>query len=660
MGKQQYAGADQAMANSGVKPWRRLELSVLSICLGLMLGACDMETAPAPEAPADDMSMEHASVPDRPAPVFEGKLEAPRAVTLTRSVSQYDGSTDDLLSAGLGLEGLRANLPEAAVPPQAGDLRRMAIYHAYRGLMDLRPGGSLEQAQRADGKPILEPIAGIEVLALRQLGDMNQPSAVLLQIPDTFDWQSPCLVVSATSGSRGIYGAVPVIAHWALPRHCAVVYTEKGTGNGINLPSAELGYRVTGEMVSVYQAAFDPQLDEELSEARWDIYLEEHPHRIAFRHAHSSDNPEAHWGEFLIDAVYFTLDELNVRRPQETDPITQDDIVIIAAGISNAGGTALAAVEMDDIGLFDGIAVSEPNVFVPGAPALFDTSTQANLYAACAVQALPADSHPLAAVLGFQASLFNQRCTNLADAGLLDPEKGDLPQQALEKMHELGYPASADPLLAFAVSYDLYPAIAATYASSYGRFRFYEPPCGVGFAYTSADGVAMALPDDKAEFLFATSSGVVPTAEIQLVKKGSDGMDRRAALVPGYSDKPDADLASALCHRELMTKGDEKAKRVQAGVEATVRNGNLRGRPAYIVHGAADNVVPIRHSSQAYAKLNKEVEGQHSRLEYIEVSKGQHFDALMALPIYQDHYEPLHPHYLAALDRLWQELAKAD
>ena len=164
------------------------------------------------------------------------------------------------------------------------------------------------------------------------------------------------------------------------------------------------------------------------------------------------------------------------------------------------------------------------------------------------------------------------------------------------------------------------------------------------------------MPQDKAQVLFAMSSGIAPTADIQLVRKDASGIDRRANAVPGYGEAPDGDLAAALCHRNLVAGSGPKATSVQAGVEATLRSGNLRGRPAYIVHGAADNVVPIAHSSDAYSRLNTMVEGQHSRLEYVRVEKGQHFDALMALPMYQDQYEPLHPHFVAALDRLWDVL----
>ncbi|MCG8463816.1 MAG: D-(-)-3-hydroxybutyrate oligomer hydrolase [Xanthomonadales bacterium] len=660
---------------NGLLPRRSLAQSLsfgllLSTCL---LTACQSESESSHNAQVSDsaQNQELSQNADQSmaksmvaAPVFEGTMKPPAAVTLTRSVSQHSADGDDLLSAGLGLVGIAGSAPATSQPPTAAELRKLALYNGYRALVDLSPSGDFVNGKRSDGQAHLAPIAGTEVLALRQLQALKQASAVLLQIPESFDWEQPCLVAAATSGSRGIYGAVPVIAHWSLARGCATVYTEKGTGNGIYIAEGDWGYSLTGELTSVAQAAFDPLNDEDIAEAQWERYVEDHPQRIAFRHAHSTDNPEAHWGEFVIDAVYFALAELNVRRPQGADELHQDNTLIIAAGISNGGGSAIAAVEQDDVGLFDGVAVSEPNVNVPGAPSLYASSTAANLYASCAVQALDPSSHPLAALLAFQTPLFQQRCDHLAQAGMLDAAKGELAQQALEKMHAAGYPASSDPLLAFAVIYDIYPAIAATYASSYGRFPFYEPPCEVGFALTTLAGEGQSMGEKQAETLFASSGGLAPTANIQLVKTNihsqeQPGKEQKAALVPGFGEKADGDLAAALCHHEFNTADSAKAARVREGIAAIQTTGKLRGRPSYIVHGAADNIVPVEHSSRAYVALNKKVEGEHSRLNYVEVENGQHFDALMALPPYAARYEALHPHYIKALDQLWNDLHKS-
>ncbi len=56
----------------------------------------------------------------------------------------YDGSTDDLLTAGLGKTGLASATPPAianAAQPTAAELRRLAIYSNYRALVDMSANG---------------------------------------------------------------------------------------------------------------------------------------------------------------------------------------------------------------------------------------------------------------------------------------------------------------------------------------------------------------------------------------------------------------------------------------------------------------------------------------------------------------------------------------
>ena len=52
--------------------------------------------------------------------------------------------SDDLLTAGLGLAGLRGMIPPAfadAANPTAAELRRRAIWNNWRGIADLSPTG---------------------------------------------------------------------------------------------------------------------------------------------------------------------------------------------------------------------------------------------------------------------------------------------------------------------------------------------------------------------------------------------------------------------------------------------------------------------------------------------------------------------------------------
>ena len=48
-----------------------------------------------------------------------------------------------------------------------------------------------------------------------------------------------------------------------------------------------------------------------------------------------------------------------------------------------------------------------------------------------------------------------------------------------------------------------------------------------------------------------------------------------------------------------------------------------------IVHGRADGLIPVNHTSRPYFGANKIVEGAASRLSYIEVLNGQHFETFI-------------------------------
>ena len=157
----------------------------------------------------------------------------------------YDGKSDDLLTAGLGHAGLRGLPPGFADPlkPTAGELRRRAIYTAYRGLVDTTDAGGFG---RLHGPGADERIAGVEYLAAVRTPDGAGTTTVMLQIPASFDAAKPCLVVVASSGSRGVYGALPTAGAWGLRHGCAVATSDKGTGVGFFDLDSGTGYRIDG------------------------------------------------------------------------------------------------------------------------------------------------------------------------------------------------------------------------------------------------------------------------------------------------------------------------------------------------------------------------------------------------------------------------------
>lgn len=162
--------------------------------------------------------------------------ERPDFVSGDIQATEYDGTNNDLLTAGLGATGL-ASTPAPtfadAINPTAEELRTLAIYNNYRALVDTVPGGGYGSlfgpqvnATDPEGK-----IPGDEYLAFMTVPGAV-PVTVMVQVPNTFDPQDACMVTAPSSGSRGIYGAIGTAGEWGLKKGCAVVYTDKGSGTG--------------------------------------------------------------------------------------------------------------------------------------------------------------------------------------------------------------------------------------------------------------------------------------------------------------------------------------------------------------------------------------------------------------------------------------------
>src|SRR5260370_28725590 len=161
----------------------------------------------------------------------------------TISVVSYDGTTDDLVTAGLGKTGLAGASPTAADPlnPTAAELRKIAIYNNYRALVDVnKPAGGYGSlygpnvdvngnATTSEGK-----VAGNEYLAFADDGTGMQNVTLMVQIPASFDRNNPCMVTATSSGSRGVYGAIGTAGEGGLKPRCVVAHADKGTGIGVH------------------------------------------------------------------------------------------------------------------------------------------------------------------------------------------------------------------------------------------------------------------------------------------------------------------------------------------------------------------------------------------------------------------------------------------
>lgn len=516
---------------------------------------------------------------------------------------------DDLLTAGLGLEGLRAMVAPAfadAAHPTPEELRRRALWSNWRGIADLAPGGGYGELYGS-----VANVPGREFSAFATLPGARQPHRVLLQLPDNFDAGRRCLVVAPSSGSRGIYGAIAVAGAWGLPRGCAVVYTDKGTGSDYFDIDANLGFDAAGQVAAPEAGlAFSPE--------------PKGGHGVAFKHAHSQDNPEADWGRHVKQAAQFAIETLNAQLPQAA-PFTFENTRIIAVGISNGGGAVLRAAE-DAEPWLDAVVAGEPNILARGhgARSLYDYTTEAALLMPCALPKLGIPSTPIS----------DSRCAELARLGVL---KGETPearqQEALDALHASGWTDAAIRAGSIAVTFDLWRAIAVAYASAYGRYPHDAHPCGYRYSAMDPATARAATAEERAAW-WSDAAGIPPGNGVTI-------MDPNPPADPG--------VGGMRCLRALWTENSEAGARVRKGVEETRAGLPRAGLPVVIVHGTDDGLVPQAFSSLPYVAMAREA-GRDVR--YWQVRSAQHFDAFLALPHLAAVYLPLLPYVYAALDRV--------
>lgn len=582
------------------------QIAHLSSALALLALLAGCERAPAPAAPAPPP----AASPPAAQPAPRRALENAAMFSAQRISEHRDG--DDLLSAGLGLEGLRGMTPPAfakAEAPTPTELRRRALWANWRGIADLAPGGGY-----GDVYGSLAAVPGREFQALARLPGAKQPHRVLAQVPDSFDAKKRCLVVTASSGSRGIYGAIAVAGAWGLPKGCAVAYTDKGAGTDYYDLAEKRGVRVDGTLGGADEAlAFTPETAAGSG--------------IAFKHAHSQDNPEADWGRHVKQAAEYGLQALNEALPQQA-PFTFANTRVIAVGISNGGGAVLRAAELEGDWLA-AVVAGEPNVYVqgPGARSLYDYTTEAALLMPCALPQLGLPAAPDIAA----------RCSALVEAGLI--QGADLAVQqkaAYAALHASGWTDEALRAGSISVTFDLWRAVAVTYAAAYGRYAAGEEPCGYRFSAVNADRSARAATPAERAAWWSDGSGIPPGAGVGIV-------DTDAAT-------PWKGLG---CLRALASGSDAAATRVQQGIAQTRAAAPRKGLPVFVIHGLDDGLVPAAFSSAPYVALAK---AAGSDVRYWQVRHAQHFDAFLGLPQYGANYVPLLPYVYSALDRVWAKL----
>lgn len=538
-------------------------------------------------------------------------------------VSRHAGD-DDLLTAGLGLAGLRAPMPPAAADPRAptaAELRRTAFHANWRGIADLTPGGGVEALF-----PELPRIEGEEHSALLRLPGRNAPHRVVVQVPDGFDTQRPCIVVAPASGSRGVYGAIAVAGPWALPKGCVLALTDKGAGTDVFDPASGTGTALDGTRAAAADAgaplAFVPPGFS--GAAAGDT-------RVALRHLHSMDNPEADWGAHVLQAARFALDVVARKNGRSIGP---KDVRILAVGISNGGGAVLKAAEQDD-GLIDAVVAAEPNISVAGARSLLDYATEAALLQPCALLDPRLAGSPFNGPALADAA--TARCASLHAAGLV--QGGDTAAQAASAYDSLlasGWSAEALQEAGLNTSFDLWRAVGAGYASAYARSSWDAMPCGYAYSVVAADGVTpIQAPPVGLAMWWAMGSGIPPMLGIGL-------LDPMAANSPS-----DPAFAGLQCLRGLHAGQGDAAAALQRGI-AEVRASGAPRVPTIVLHGRDDGLIPPVFTSRPYAAMAAGAEG----FRYWEIDNAQHFDAFLAVPDMFVRYVPMLPFVWQALDQM--------
>ncbi|MCK7594665.1 D-(-)-3-hydroxybutyrate oligomer hydrolase [Pseudomarimonas salicorniae] len=523
---------------------------------------------------------------------------------LAQRLTQHAGD-DDLLTAGLGWEGLASPTP----PPfdgSAASLRRRAVWTNWRGITTISEAG-LGSGRLAQGA-----VPGRELHALLELDRGRHRHRVMLQLPQSFDAGRPCLVVSASSGSRGIYGAIALAGGWGLPRGCAIAYTDKGAGSDWIAPGRLNGPALDGSPAGAEDEAVRYELESPMR-------------HVAIPHAHSAMHPESAWGEYVRQAALWARAQIGALVPA-TREVSADRWRIIATGVSNGAGAVLQAAALD--WPVNAVVAVSPNVLPhEGGRALYDYATEAALWMPCAAAA----PQLAKALLGVDPAAAAARCRSLQRAGWLQTsEGGSAAEAAYARLRAAGWSVAALEAAVASTRLDLWRAVGAGYASAYLRRGPDSMPCG--YAYTMGEGADPAL-------WWSDSSGIPPGNGVLL------------ASPPGEGEDPD--FPGLQCLRSLWTGDSADARALRLAVEETRAGRLAEGRPLWLLHGAEDGLVPAAFSAEAYRDANAGSPALRFRL----LPRAQHFDSLLGLPAAAARYEALMPAAYAALDEAWASLA---
>ena len=626
------------------------------------------------------------------------------AYTATTVGTGDTAASQDLLTGGIGRTGFgSAAAPAYANPaaPTAFELRRNSLWANYRALLDPSANGgygsqygpNVTVAGTVTASEGLIP--GREYLAALDDGSGRKKVAIAVQVPDSFDTAAPCVVLGPSSGSRGVYGAIGTAGEWGLKHGCAVALTDAGKGVGLYDLMDDSVNRIDGTRATRGDAGVLSFFAANITDAARTAYNALFPNRLALKQVHSQLNSEKDWGNDTLASARYALYVLNDRYGTAFNPVRFDasNTIIIAGSASNGGAAVLRAAELDSSGLIRGVVASEPVTEMPttaGYGILFggaavagygknlgDFTTYGNVYQPCAALAAgaamtEASTFNFIQIAGMTARA-TARCTSLASKGLVNG--ADTATQALDALNKLrayGWTPDNDQMHNAHYALGNGPVLSAMYPVMYGRFSVLDNVCNTSFAAVDATGAPVAASATAKAQSFATGNGTANGVPATVVYNDSVGGARSWQLATSPSTGvADFGLDNALCQRALVTGTDSvtgaaltstskptaaQSAAVRAGMAEVFVSGNLRSKPVIIVAGRSDALIPVNNNGRAYTAFNRTVDGSASKLSYIEVTNGQHFDAFLPLSGFDTRFVPLHPYFNQAMDAMYANL----
>ena len=519
---------------------------------------------------------------------------------------QHDNA-NDLLSAGLGLEGLRRRLPPPSELPNAETLRRRAIWHNWNGIACLARDGEIWQTLFA------QPVPGQEWHALLRLADTQHAHRVMLQVPHSFNPARPRLLALASSGSRGIYGA-QALAAWGLARGYAVVNTDKACGSDWYDGDSQTAPGLDGCLTNdIRLQAFNP------GQGR------AQPGEVWIKHAHSAEHPESRWGEFVSQAIaqaWIWLAEQHAQLGRSR--------LTLAAGLSNGGAAVLRAAADPAI---DGVVAAAPNVYVQGSGRSFYRYAQeAALWMPLAQADRRMREVPTPLPFAQVQQIGEQHYRAMREAGLLGGESfAQACRRALRRLRRSGWTDSGLRAARLSTTFDFWFAAMVAYTPALARLGTQEHPlgtyyCGQTESTTPAEWIRALRWSDGA--------GIVPGADVMI----------KHSLPPAERLRRVNQLLRGPLRQDLLK-----------GLAATHCPPAPVDKPVYVLHGADDGLIPAPFSSQPYVRRAQRMGAD---IQSWLLPRRPHFDAFLALPGYGEHREALLPEVYRALDSLAARLER--